>query len=386
MKTIAEREMKLWRRNHPPTAGGCRALDVWFSRLPSGGSLGPWFTRELRGRSITLGEVDLPQPDVWAQHFGDDSSIIVISSSLIDFFEAISKVLTGNSVMASAHAPDVAATLTGSQASERLLELFGEWDKMWRGEKLRDNVVALSERASVGAALLSREILFFILMHEVGHVALHPDVRRPEDRLPKQEYQADRWALSPAVIGLQGMESHPSYGAVGATLAIRIIWALEQMGYHFTGSHPPARYRLAQLRCEWRRFLNSDARYFEFTGAAIQFEEQLAGAVEIMRGSRPVLTARRLVARLLLCLDMLGRGEISFEQTRDALANDLDRSTDAVLARATAIILKVMAEYASWAREDGPNAHDYRELVRTYTDFICSPKLPARLAVLRSNA
>ena len=358
------------RFNYPPPRGGERVLAVWGSKLPFEGSLGPWFKRELRGRSIAIGEVDLPEPDAYTKCYSDNSCLVVISSTFVDFVEAVSRVLAGSATMASAQEADVAPTLRSEQTAEHLAALYNQWSEngLWRGAQNRVGPEALPDEASAAAARLSSEILFFVVMHEFGHAVLHGGAH-PEEHSPAQEYEADRWALGPAVTGLHGMEHDPSYGAAGATVGLRVLWGLEMMGHHFTGSHPSARHRIARLRREWRRFLKSDALYFKFTGAAYAFEEGIAGAEAIMKGSRPIVTAHRVVARLLTCLEMLLLNEMQFEQARDAFARDLEHGNDAVLTRAAGILRGVMADNAD------------RKLLRAYEDILSSQGLPARVTM-----
>jgi hypothetical protein len=374
LSTIAQREMERLRSNYPPH-GGERVLAVWGSKLPLDGSLGSWFKRELNGRTVAIGEVGLPNPDAYTKHYGDNSSLVVVSSTFVDFVEAVSLILAGGAIMATAHEADVAATLSGEQTAERLVAWYRQWSEhgVRRGAQIRARYELLPDKASSAAARLASEIIFFVLMHEFGHAVLHAGVP-PEEHSPAQEYEADRWALNPAVIGLRGMKQDSSYGAAGAAVGLRVLWGIEKMGHHFAGSHPPARHRIAHVRQEWRKFLKSDALYFRYTSAAYAFEEGIAGAEALMEGSRPVLTAHRLVARIISCLEMLLQGEIRFEDIRDVFARDLDRGADAVVARAASILGRVIAENTN------------REFVRAYEDLLSSQGLPVRVAMFRSAA
>jgi hypothetical protein len=256
--------------------------------------------------SLIAGEVGRNTPNAKTFHHPDDSHVIVIYSSLVDFYELAAKIILGGGNVfynrqVSIKAPD---SIDGVVA--RLETLF----RCWTPQGLADNlpsavtVSALEEKAEELARFEAAASLLFLISHELGHVTYYrppteEDSKAESQLKPEEELLSDVSGMKLMVRSAQS-PADARMRICGVTAAMRVLAVFESLGHVFGGSHPPPLIRLQHLWEATRHFCRTERDFYALTPLAYTVDQHLeeAGIRALGETGRPEASPERMFSAL----------------------------------------------------------------------------------------
>jgi hypothetical protein len=324
-------------------------------------------------------EIGVAAPNAETEHYDDGSIGIRVNSGLIDFVYAVNRVLFGGTNMFSGQGVETPAPLQQNDVARRLAALYGQWQRgsLWRGERLVIEGFTLPEEQKGRAEHLARTTMLFFMCHEMGHAALHTEIAA-EDRSPAQEFEADAFGFSGAILGYGKAAKDVRMAIAGAAVAVRALAALAVLGHRFPGVHPPPVARLGRLRWKLHGMCPDPRAFFHFSTIAFGYEEQMDAAERLMRGEagRTAATSERLVSRLYACLEETANERQSASLTEAIFMNDVRDARRASLVRAG----RLAAQVFSFAPPNPPRGQQvmFDNMRDQYASLVASLPLATR--------
>jgi hypothetical protein len=229
-------------------------------------------------QSIVAGEIGYILPNAKTFHYPDGSHAIMIFSGLIDFYDAVAKILFGATNI---YTPKevVKASSTAGDVIRELQALFERWKPEGISEVVNAelSISPLPPVAAADAAMLAEAAQLFMLWHELGHVLYYrpPGEDDEKSSVPvltrAQEFKADSIGMR-NLIRMAKTPSEARMRLAGCTVCFRVLAVFASLGHKFPNDHPQPIDRLNAVCASVRSFCKTERDYWSLSPIAYAFD------------------------------------------------------------------------------------------------------------------
>lgn len=194
---------------------------------------------------LAVGEVGLDGPDAYLEKFHDGSQAIIITSGLLRLFYYVAcDVISLQSNHLENYKSDI--HLSPGDTAFRIASLLQQVREgsPWKGYTLDTYALTLSPEQKEKTQNLYQAMVFFTLIHEIGHVSVETATAEPV--YSSQELEADFVAFMMLLsVSDQFMLDQC---LIGALLSLQLFVSLESTGYQFNDPKTSLAERIAKLK------------------------------------------------------------------------------------------------------------------------------------------
>jgi hypothetical protein len=334
----ASEELAKRQREYPLENAGDRGAKLLAKFTPLNA---PGLEAMRLSQALVVGEVGRTLPNATTFHYPDGSHAIMLFSGLIDFLDAVAKILFGSTNM---HGPQkvVKAAATEEDVIQELQALFERW-KPGGITDVVDPKLSMSPMpgpAAEFAAMLAQAAQLFILSHEFGHVSFYRPPGEDDDPLTPpaltrdQEFAADTTGME-NLIRMAPTPGDARMHMAGVIVCLRVLAVFALLGHTFPGDHPQPIDRLYSIARSVHAFCRTERDYWSLMSIAYAFDERLAIAGQRAADSSVTLLPDddRVFARLSAVLEAAVHGSVPHSEVLDVMRKDFDDIPPDVLER-----------------------------------------------------
>ena len=280
--------------------------------------------------SLVVGEVGRTLPNAKTFHYPDGSHAIMLFSGLIDFLDAVTKILYGATNL---FGPQklVKATSTGEDVIRELQALFERW-KPGGISDVVDPALSMSPLTSPAADfadMMAQAAQLFILSHEFGHVLFYRPPGEDDDPYAtpvltrSQEFAADTTGMR-NLIRMAKTPSDARMHIAGVVVSLRVLAVFASLGHTFPNDHPQPIDRLYSIARSARAFCKTERDYWSLMPIAYAYDERLEVAgLRAIHSTDPVVPDfDRVFARLSAVLEAAVHRSVPHSKVLDTMRQD----------------------------------------------------------------
>jgi hypothetical protein len=259
----------------------------------------PDFIRDMyRSEQLAVGVIEKHEPKIEIHYLPNRNYAVVLHDDLPNLIYRVVRAAFCQVSLSRAKQTEN-STLDGDKFTQVLVDIlwwFKETGTVFGPEyPIGDSQKSLSN-------LLTIETESFLLAHELGHLLVKPGIEAlPEDLVERlisgsyrgfiasgtsewdEEHIADLLGLELVMGILTGATSPEGWvnqlRYAGVELMLLIEYAMEQLGFEVSSTHPPAAKRLQVIRTHMRQACSSDEEYEQLTMFASLFERFVVNAL-----------------------------------------------------------------------------------------------------------
>ena len=291
--------------------------------------------------ALVVGEVGRTLPNAKTFHYPDGSHAIMLFGGLIDFLDAVTKILYGATNLFGPQKV-VKASCTGNDVIRELHALFERW-KPGGISGVVDPALSMSPLASPAADfadMMAQSAQLFILSHEFGHVLFYQPPGEDDDpsTVPvltrDQEFAADTTGMQ-NVIRMATTPSEARMHIAGVVVSLRVLAVFASLGHTFPNDHPQPIDRLYSIARSARAFCHTERDYWSLMPIAYAYDERLEVAgLRAIHSTDPVVPDfDRVFSRLSAVLEAAVHGSVPHSEVLDAMRQDFRDVPPAVLEK-----------------------------------------------------
>jgi hypothetical protein len=345
----ASEELAKRQREYPLENGGDRGAKLLAKFTPLNA---PDLEAMRLSQALVVGEVGRALPNAKTFHYPDGSHAIMLFSGIIDFLDAVTKILYGSTNL---HGPKsvVKAAANEEDVIRELQALFERW-KPGGITDVVDPSLSMSPLGSPAAdfaAMLAQAAKLFILSHEFGHVSFYrPPGEDDDPSIPPvltrdQEFAADTLGMQ-TILRMAQTPSDARMHIAGVIISLRVLAVFALLGHTFPSDHPQPIDRLYAIAHSVRTFCKTERDYWSLMPIAYAFDERLTVAGYRAAHSTATLIPDddRVFARLSAVLEAAVHGSVPHAEVVDVMRKDFDDIPPDVLERVAMTAARMFPE------------------------------------------
>ncbi len=303
-------------------------------------------------QALVVGEVGRTLPNAKTFHYPDGSHAIMLFSGLIDFLDAVAKILFGSTNMYGPHKL-VKAAATEEDVIQELQALFERWKPGGISDVVDPelSMSPMSGPAAEFATMLAQAAQLFILSHEFGHVSFYrppgedDDPSTPPVLTRDQEFAADTLGMQ-NILRMAQDPGDARMHMAGIVVALRVLAVFALLGHTFPGDHPQPIDRLHSIAHSVRAFCKTERDYWSLMPIAYAFDERLtvAGYRAAHNTATLIPDDDRVFCRLSAVLEAAVHRRVPQSEVLDVMRKDFDDIPPAVLERVAMTAARMFPE------------------------------------------
>jgi len=322
------------------------------------------------------------EPNAEMIDYSDGSALITLNDGLVLFLDSACRALaSGTNWSGPNGAIFDKASLSPEEVNAVLLGVYQQWPKLFKAKKLEPPPIPLSQQGEELAWGYFAPAILYILMHELGHAALH----RGKEFSKERELEADGWAIK-ALLRVFGKETDQiNICLAGALLSIRAYSAVDALIPNaFPAGYPPPAERFDAILNVFKnetQLCPDDISYFCETTIAFALDLRMRATELAYRGQviTSPLKAPQLLSSLVSILIEVHAGRMKGDDAVGIIQSLIVNAPANLLKEAGAFARRVFSPEQHTCRQDGAIGKKHRQIIKLFEGMLPKFDGPAKI-------